>query len=458
MTLARRPSIIAALATAAVLVSLAVAPAAARPVDDAAPDLEAAVSGAITGRLLIVPSGGGAPVAANAGYVNLFPDGAWPGAATATASVDGSGNFTFAGQPAGNYDVEFVSTDTRNLPVREWHNDWRFHFDADAITLSDGSAFSFGDVVLEPRQFNSYRVSGANRYATAVEISKLASVDGADRHIIIVNGLTFPDALSAGAFAGREGSPVLMVTSTSIPPETLAELNRLDPFAITIVGGTGVVSAAVQAQLETFLPGPETVERISGSDRYATSRAVVQLMHSQLELSSVFVATGRDYPDALAAVPAAGAYGGAVLLVNGSAASLDTATRNLIDSINKPVTIVGGTGSVSAGIAAEIAGLGVSVDRVQGASRYETATAIADQFFPQREGTYMATGTGFADALAIGWLGSVQQVPLTLSRTTCVPLSVLDNIHDSLIGEYILVGGAGSLSEDLRSSLVPCSS
>lgn len=455
MTRLRQKSLVAALVAAAVIASLASAPAAARPADDTALELDAAVSGTITGRLLIVPAGGGAPVAANAGYVNLFPQNAWPGAAAGTATVDSGGNFTIAGLPAGSYDVEFVSTDTRNLPVREWHDNWRFFFDAEPINLVDGSPFAFGDVILEERQFNSYRVSGANRFATAVEINKQSSPDGADRHIIIVNGLNFPDALSAGALAGREGSPMLMVTSTSIPPETLEELDRLDPYAITIVGGTSVVSAAVQAQLETFLPGPETVARISGTDRYATSRAVVQSMHSQTALNSLFVVTGRDFPDALAAVPAAGSLGAAVLLVNGSASSLDTATRNLIDSLNRPVTIVGGTGAVSAGIASEIVGLGVSVDRLQGPSRYETALAVADAFFPQREFTYIATGTGFADALAVGWWASLQRVPVTLSRPTCVPLAVLDNIHDSLIAEYALVGGASVVSDAVR-SLTPC--
>ncbi len=457
MALVRKTSLIASLAVAAVIISLAGAPAAARPVDDSSASLEPALSGDITGRLLIVPSGGGSPVAANAGSVNLYPQNAWPGAPSATATIDGSGNFTISGLPAGSYDVEFVSTDTRSLPVREWYDDRRFFFDADPITLVDGTAFGFGDVVLGQRQFNSYRVSGANRFATAVEISKQANADGADRPIIIVNGLNFPDALSAGAFSGLNGAPVLMVTSTSIPPETLAELDRLDPYAITIVGGPSVVSAAVQAQLETFLPGPETVARISGPDRYATSRAVVQFMNSQLALSNVIVATGRDYPDALAAVPAAGSTGGAVLLINGSALSLDTATRDLIDSLNRPVTIVGGPGAVSDEIAQEITGLGVSVDRLQGPSRYDTALAIADEFFPQREFTYVATGTGFADALAVGWWASLQQVPLTLSRPTCVPLAVLDNIHDSLIGEYSLVGGTSVLSDDVR-SLTPCTS
>lgn len=456
MTLVPRSSFIAVLAAVAVAASLAVAPAAARTVDEpAVPGLTAAVSGTVSGRLLIVPIGGGSPVAANVGEVNLYPVNGFPGAPAATDAVDGSGNFSFAGLPAGNYEVEFISRDTRALPVREWFDDWRFVFDAATVTLTDGVPYAFGDIVLEQRQINPYRVFGANRFATAVAIGQPGSPDGADRHVIIVNGLTFPDALSAGPYAGRDASPMLMVTATSIPPETLAELNRLDPYLITIIGGTGVVSSEVEAQLKTFVPNPTDVVRVSGADRYATSRALVTLMQSQTPLNSLFIATGRDFPDALAAVPAAGAFGGAVLLVDGSRSTLDTATRNLIDSLNRPVTLIGGTGSISAGIASQISGFGVSVDRLQGASRYETAIAIADAFFPRREITYIANGTGFADALAIGWWASVGRVPLTLTRSTCVPTAVLDNIHDSLVGEVVLVGGTGSLSVAVE-SLTPC--
>lgn len=456
MTDARRSLALAALAAVVLTTSIAVTPATARTVDgpgDAA--LTPAVSGLVSGRLLIVPAGGGSPVVANAGTVSVYPVDGWPGAAASTAVVGPDGTFSFAGLPAGDYEVEFISTDTRALPVREWFDDFRFVFDADTVTLTDGVPYPFGDVVLGQRQFNQYRVAGDNRFATAVAIGQPLSPDGADRHVIIVNGLTFPDALSAGPYAGRDASPVLMVTATSIPPETLAELTRIDPYLITIVGGTGVVSAAVETQLRTFVPNPTDVVRVSGADRYATSRALVTLMQSQVPLNSLFIATGRDFPDALAAVPAAGAFGGAVLLVDGSRSTLDTASRDLIDSLNRPVTLIGGTGSISAGIATQIAGLGVSVDRVQGASRYETAIAIADAFFPQRELTYIATGTGFADALAIGWWASVQRTPLTLTQSTCVPPVVLDNIHDSLVGEFFLVGGTGSLSTAIE-TLTPC--
>lgn len=456
MTRLRQKSLIATLAAAAVLVSLAVAPASARPVDDTAPALDPALSGTISGRLLIEPEGG-APVAVNEGYVNFYVQNAFPGAPVATVPIDSMGNFTRGGLPAGSYDVEFVSTDSRFLPVRSWYPDRLFAFQSIAITLVDATAFTFGDVVIFSRVMLKVRTFGENRFATAVAISALSNPDGADRHVIIVNGLNFPDALSAGASASFAGSTVLMVTATSIPPETLAELDRLDPIGIRIVGGTAVVSTAIESQLEDFVPSPSDVTRISGVDRYATSRAVVQFMQSQQLLNRVLIATGSNFPDALAAVPAAGAYGNAVLLVNGGSSTLDTATRDLIDSLDVPVTIIGGTGSVSAGIESQISALGVTVDRVQGASRYETAIAVADEFFPAREAAFIATGTGFADALAVGARAAALGWPLLLSQPTCVPTVVLDDIYNSLINEIDLIGGTGALGVGVE-NLVPCGS
>jgi len=193
--------------------------------------------------------GGGSPVAANVGEVNLYPVNGFPGAPAATDAVCGSGNFSFTGLPAGNYAVEFISRDTRAVPVREWFDDWRFVFDAETLTLTDGVPYVFGDIVLEHRHINPYRVFGASRFATAVAIGQPGSPDGADRHVIIVNGLTFPDALSAGPCAGRDASPMLMVTANSIPPETQAELDRLDPDLITIIGGTGSIAAGIASQI-----------------------------------------------------------------------------------------------------------------------------------------------------------------------------------------------------------------
>lgn len=83
-------------------------------------------------------------------------------------------------------------------------------------------------------------------------------------------GENFPDALGAGPAAGLGGGPVLLVQRDSIPSATLDELNRLKPDRIVIMGGTAVVSTAVENTLAVLVFGP-TVERIGGANRYDTA-------------------------------------------------------------------------------------------------------------------------------------------------------------------------------------------
>jgi ell wall binding domain 2 (CWB2) len=103
-----------------------------------------------------------------------------------------------------------------------------------------------------------------------------AGTNGTGPHTAVVflaTGVNFPDALGAAATAALGLGPVLLVQQNAIPAETLAELNRLQPPDIVIVGGTAVISAAVQTLLEGLGWGP-TVTRIAGANRYATAAAL----------------------------------------------------------------------------------------------------------------------------------------------------------------------------------------
>ena len=66
-------------------------------------------------------------------------------------------------------------------------------------------------------------------------------------------GSNFPDALAGGPVAGLNAGPVLLVTTDTIPAATASELTRLQPNKIVILGGTGVVSTAVETQLAAFV-------------------------------------------------------------------------------------------------------------------------------------------------------------------------------------------------------------
>jgi len=457
MTSLRPASLFAALVTVALVTTLTTAPAAARTLDEVEqPEVTSAVSGVITGRVLIEPVDDGPPVAANAGEVRLYDRNDPSTEPVGFALLSSSGTFSIAGLPAGQYLASFSSFDTRAIPVREWFNDKSNRLEADAITLLDGVAFAFGDVLLEQRTIVTERLFGPNRFATAESVSQRYLSAGAFRDVVIVNGSNFPDALGAGPIASRAGGPLLMVTQNSIPAETAAELDRINPRTITIVGGTGVVSASVEAQLVAYVfEGEANVRRIAGANRYATSRAIVEALDAERDITELFVATGRGFPDALAAVPAASYVGGAVLLVDGARSSLDASTAAFINGLDVPVTLVGGTGVVSAGIQSQLTGLGVDTARVSGSNRYATAIAIAVEYFPTADSAYLANAFGFADALAIGpWAGNFG-FPVYLTQPNCVTDAVFDDLIVGLFTRVTLVGGTGVLSSNVE-SIIPC--
>ena len=167
------------------------------------------------------------------------------------------------------------------------------------------------------------RQAGPNRYATAAAISAGAFSPGVPVAYVAL-GTNFPDALAAAAAAGHLGGPLLLVTTSSIPAETAAELARLKPGRIVVAGGISVVSDAVLGALDPYTTG--TVTRQAGPNRYATAAAISAGAFSP-GVPVAYVALGTNFPDALAAAAAAGHLGGPLLLVTTSSIPAETAAE-----------------------------------------------------------------------------------------------------------------------------------
>ena len=99
-------------------------------------------------------------------------------------------------------------------------------------------------------------------------VASRASAPSATPVVYVATGENFPDALGAGPAAAIVKGPILLVSQNSIPGETAAELTRLSPDKIVIVGGTAVVSPSVESALAAYAG---TVERIAGANRYDTA-------------------------------------------------------------------------------------------------------------------------------------------------------------------------------------------
>ncbi|MEX0659466.1 MAG: cell wall-binding repeat-containing protein [Egibacteraceae bacterium] len=207
--------------------------------------------------------------------------------------------------------------------------------------ISDSVLAAAGDLA----QAGTSRTSGTDRYATAAAVADRTHPDGA-RTVWLATGLDFPDALAAGAVAGVEDAPLLLAAGDRLTPAVRAALARLSPSEIVVVGGEQAVSAAAEQEAADTSDGAQ-VTRLGGPGRFHTAALIVERARDAHGRSNpVFLATGEDYPDALAAGPAAVAAGGPLLLAQRDA--LPEPTRQMLLSLSPAtVHVVGGPNALS---------------------------------------------------------------------------------------------------------------
>lgn len=199
------------------------------------------------------------------------------------------------------------------------------------------------------------RVSGTNRFDTAGQLAVLVG----GRSVYVTEGANadpnrgWPDAVAVSGLAAFQGRPILLTTRDELPPETAAALVTLGATSATVVGGT----AAVAERVVGGLADPDgngtrqvTVSRLAGATRWDTSRLVAdRALAAGAGSHRLWLATGRDWPDALAAGPAAAAKAAVTLLVDGQDLAGSPPASTWLTSQNRrfwEVVLVGGAASI----------------------------------------------------------------------------------------------------------------
>jgi putative cell wall-binding protein/chitodextrinase len=312
------------------------------------------------------------------------------------------------------------------------------------------SPFAIG-VDTRPARTGVDRLFGDGRVETAAAISAASFAPGVAVAYVATAG-NFPDALTGGPAAARRGGPVLLTGGDSLPPATRAELQRLRPASIVVLGGVGVVPAGVAAELAALTTGQVT--RLSGSDRFETA-AAISAAHFQPGVPVAFVATGANFPDALAGGPAAFAQEGPVLLVNKDGIPAPTvAELNRLSPAR--IVVLGGNGVVSDEVASQLRALAGDggVSRLFGSGRYETAAAISKSVFSGTGGTvFIATGDNFPDALAGSPAAALDRAPLLLVDKVSIPAPIADELRRLAPARIVLLGGRNAIDESVERAL-----
>lgn len=169
------------------------------------------------------------------------------------------------------------------------------------------------------------RIAGATRYETANQvaartISVMESQGGFGGVAFVATGANFPDALGASPIAAYQGWPIYLANPAAGNNAGLAAaINAAGVDEAIVLGGTNVVAASVEAALDAALK--TGASRVAGGTRYETAIMTAELGISRcgLQWDGVGIATGQNFPDALAGGVLQAQYGSVLLLTPGTA-------------------------------------------------------------------------------------------------------------------------------------------
>ncbi len=294
------------------------------------------------------------------------------------------------------------------------------------------------------------RWDGLDRYEASAKISAMSFDPGVDT-AFIASGLIFTDALSGSPIAGHTPGPMLLVKTNEIPSSIKAELSRLKPHRIVVLGGPNTITTTVESQLHSYTTG--AVSRWDGKDRYDAS-AKISAMSFKPGVDTAFVASGLIFTDALSGSPIAGHTPGPMLLVKDNAipSSIIAELQRL-----KPhdIVVLGGPATIDDTVQQQLEAYTTGVvDRWDGLDRYEASAQIsAKSFRPGVKIAFIASGLIFTDALSGSPIAGHTPGPMLLVKTNEIPPSIdteLDRLNPQKI---VILGGPATVSTSVEADL-----
>lgn len=265
------------------------------------------------------------------------------------------------------------------------------------------------------------RLGGTSRYETGNAI--VARAFPSASHAFVATGRTFPDALAATGAAGSVSAPVILVDGarSSLPTDTVTLLGQLGVRSVTVAGGAGAVSDGILRELSARFD----TQRLGGAGRYDTAATINDMFFPEGSAQAAFLATGTNFPDALAGAALAGRMTSPVYVT--TAACVPEAAHISLQRLRAPTTVaLGGVSVVGDSAAKNVGCLSAATPRVTGAVRVNsTLTAQPGSWtegtsFRYRwlaDGAAIAGATGPALTLPAGLAGKQISVRVTGSKT-----------------------------------------
>ena len=193
------------------------------------------------------------------------------------------------------------------------------------------------------------RIAGVDRYGTSEMVARrVTGITGKKNTGVIASGQVFPDALSVGTFASRDGYPILLVKKNFVPDQVVRAIKDLDINKTYIAGGTNTISKSTEAKL------PGVLERMAGKDRYETSVAIAKSKFK--DSREAFIASGEEFADALVISPVSGKYNRPTLLASRNKKTNAVVKKYIEESYLTSITAIGGEKYLPNSIMLDLAG------------------------------------------------------------------------------------------------------
>lgn len=225
-----------------------------------------------------------------------------------------------------------------------------------------------GEAAISTAVYNAVAAAGATPVrvagATRTETARLVALEAANLAptapvAFLANAHNFPDALAASPMATYNGAPVLLTPKDTLDPQVARALGdaTLGITDVVIVGGSAAVSDAVASQVASLLGGAGHVRRIAGASRFETARDFAVWATgieggldsvgtpsnpgalAVLDFARIGIASGRNFPDALAGGVFCGLAGSPILLTEPASTSPYLFTDEYTKAEGTPTTV-----------------------------------------------------------------------------------------------------------------------
>ena len=299
--------------------------------------------------------------------------------------------------------------DLRNQNLLEELDLWQSR--VSKIDLNPNANVNINGELVKPEEKHK-KIIGTDRYETAAKIAdhiadEIASYDT----VILVNSdKSMADGLSAASLSGKENAPILLVKKDKIPKVAMDRINKASN--VYIIGGENAISKNVEKQLKE---NGKKINRISGEDRYDTSKKIAELLGGY---DKAFIVNGaKGEADAMSVSAVAAKYGAPILLTNGKTSIHDKKS-------GVKYYAIGGTAVVDNKLEKEY-----SAERIAGSDRYATNRNIMDEFYWNSEKVYFAKGDTLIDALTASALAKDNGIVLVSKNKNHSELNGKDTVQ-----------------------------